>query len=196
MKLIRTYSLFPFILAMISLVFVSSVFAKGLTHHAVQIDEPQRLQLTNGESKIIETGNPFKRVSVANPEVVDQIVLSPSQVYLSGKSVGVTHETKGAQVKYWDAVIFASGWLVGQWVFRGYEAHVRPGKRLLKLVLLAGVFFAIHQLAGRPWFYGLLILMATGMAILHGYWFHYRHGIHWRTAEPREKYLRLIGKLK
>jgi len=90
MKLIRTYSLFPFFLAMICSVFVPSVFAQGLTHHAVQIDEPQRLQLTRGESKIIETGSPFKRASVANPEVVDQIVLSPSQIYLSGKSVGVT----------------------------------------------------------------------------------------------------------
>ncbi len=99
-------------------------------------------------------------------------------------------------MNYWDAVVFVSGWLVGQWLFRGYEAHVRPSKRLVKLVLLAVVFFAIHQLAGRLWFYGLLMVMAVGTAVLHGYWFHYRHGIHWRTAEPREKYLRLIGKLK
>ena len=99
-------------------------------------------------------------------------------------------------MNYWDAVIFVSGWLVGQWVFQGYEAHVRHSKRLVKLVLLAAVFFAIHQLAGRGWFYGLLMVMAACMAILHGYWFHYRHGIHWRTAEPREQYLRLIGRLK
>ena len=99
-------------------------------------------------------------------------------------------------MKYWDAVIFVSFWLGGQWVFRGYEAHVRPSKRLVKLILLAVVFFAIHQVAGRTWFYAILMAMTTGMAILHGYWFHYRHGIHWRTAEPREKYLRLIGKLK
>ncbi len=90
MKLIRTYSLFPFFLAMMYSIFVPIVFGQGLTHQAVQIDEPQRLQLTNGESKIIETGSPFKRASVANPEVVGQIVLSPSQIYLSGKSVGVT----------------------------------------------------------------------------------------------------------
>ena len=99
-------------------------------------------------------------------------------------------------MNYWDAVVFVSGWLIGQRAFRGYEAHVSPGKRLAKFALLAGVFFAIHQLAGRQWFYSLLIVMAAGMALLHGYWFHYRHGIHWRTAEPREKYLRLIGKLK
>jgi len=99
-------------------------------------------------------------------------------------------------VAYWDAVLFISGWLAGQWVFRGYEAHVRPSKKLVKLVLLTVVFFGIHQVMGRLWFYGLLLLMAACMAFLHVYWFQYRHGIHWRTAEPREKYLRLIGKLK
>ncbi|MEJ2349984.1 MAG: hypothetical protein P8Y03_09375 [Anaerolineales bacterium] len=25
------------------------------------------------------------------------------------------------------------------------------------------------------------------------YWFHFRHGVHWRTAEPRDRYLQLIG---
>ncbi len=99
-------------------------------------------------------------------------------------------------MNYWDAVVFVSGWLIGLRVFRGYDAHISLGRRLTKFVLLAAVFAAVHQFAGRPWFYGLLVVMAAGMALLHGYWFHYRHGIHWRTAEPREKYLRLIGKLR
>ena len=99
-------------------------------------------------------------------------------------------------MSYWDAAVFVTGWLIGLRVFRGYDAHVRPSRRLIKFGLLAVVFFAIHRLAGRQWFYGVLLVMAAGIAFLHGYWFHYRHGIHWRTAEPREKYLRLIGKLK
>jgi hypothetical protein len=99
-------------------------------------------------------------------------------------------------VNYWDALVFASGWLIGQLVFSGYEAHVRPRKRMIKFAFLAAVFFAVHQLVGRQWFYGLLIAMAAGIALLHGYWFQHRHGIHWRTAEPRERYLRLIGKPK
>ncbi len=100
------------------------------------------------------------------------------------------------QVNYWDAVFFVSGWAIAQWVFRGYEAHVRPSKRVAKFVLLALVFAAVHLLAGRWWFYALLALMAACIAFLHGYWFHYRHGIHWRTAEPSDRYLRLIGKLR
>jgi len=95
---------------------------------------------------------------------------------------------------YLDAAVFVAGWLVGQVVFAGYEAHVRPMKKLTKLLVLAAVFFAIHQLAGRTWFYGALAVLATGIGVLHGYWFHHRHGIHWRTAQPREEYLRLIGK--
>ncbi len=90
MMQIRSYLLFPFLLMVLPLVSVSIVFGEGLTHQAVQIESPQHLQLTNGESKIIETDSPFKRASVANPDIVDQIVLSPSQIYLSGKAVGVT----------------------------------------------------------------------------------------------------------
>ena len=90
MMQIRSYSLLSFLLVIMPVVYVPIAFGQGLTHQAVQVESPQQLQLTNGESKIIETGNPFKRASIANPEVADQIVLSPRQIYLSGKSVGVT----------------------------------------------------------------------------------------------------------
>ena len=68
----------------------TSAFGAGLTHQAVQVNEPQQLRLTVGESKIIETDAAFKRASVANPEVADQIVLSPKQIYLAGKAAGTT----------------------------------------------------------------------------------------------------------
>jgi pilus assembly protein CpaC len=63
---------------------------EGLTTQAVQINEPQELRLTVGESRIVETETSFKRASVANPEISDQIVLSPKQIYLAGKGVGTT----------------------------------------------------------------------------------------------------------
>ena len=71
--------------------------AEGLTHQAVQVNTPQILNLTVGESKIVETGAPFKRASVANPDVADQIVLSTKQVYLAGKAVGTTTLTLWGQ---------------------------------------------------------------------------------------------------
>lgn len=94
---------------------------------------------------------------------------------------------------YLDMTIFFGGWLVAQILFKGYEAHVPWVKRISKLAVLFLIFLAIYYFWGRWVFYGLLGLMAVGIGILHGYWFHVRHGIHWRTAEPCEKYLRLIG---
>ena len=96
---------------------------------------------------------------------------------------------------YLDMFIFFAGWLVGQLLFQGYEAHVPWTKRIAKLVFLAAVFLPIRYWAGREWFYALLAVMAVAMGILHGYYFHFRHGIHWRTAQPRDKYLQLIGDL-
>ncbi len=95
-----------------------------------------------------------------------------------------------------DVVIFYAGWLLGLFVFRGYAAHVTLTKQLTKIVLLSFIFWNIHYFGGRSVYYSVLVAMAGAMAILHGYWFHIRHGIHWRTAQPRDKYLRLIGHTK
>jgi pilus assembly protein CpaC len=63
---------------------------EGLTLQAVQVNTPQVLHLTVGESKIVESGSSFKRASVANPDVANQIVLSTKQLYLAGINVGTT----------------------------------------------------------------------------------------------------------
>ncbi len=63
---------------------------EGLTLQAVQVNTPQVLRLTVGESKIVESGSSFKRASVANPDIADQIVLSTKQLYLAGIDVGTT----------------------------------------------------------------------------------------------------------
>ncbi|MDH5563134.1 MAG: type II and III secretion system protein family protein, partial [Nitrospirota bacterium] len=68
----------------------TGAWGEGLTTQAVQVNELQSLRLAVGESKIVETGAPFKRASVANPDVADQIVLSPKQIYLAGKVAGTT----------------------------------------------------------------------------------------------------------
>ena len=92
---------FPFtsILLALGLVLVgyTGALGEGLTTQAVQVNELQRLGLTVGESRIVETKMSFKRASVANPEVADQIVLSPKQIYLAGKAVGTTTLTLWGQ---------------------------------------------------------------------------------------------------
>lgn len=90
MKQIRLYAILPFLMALLPFPLVGTVFGEGLTHQAVQVDTPQVLRLTMGESKIVETPAVFKRASVANPDISEQIVLSPKQIYLTGKAIGTT----------------------------------------------------------------------------------------------------------
>ena len=95
---------------------------------------------------------------------------------------------------YFDIALYVSIWVGAQIAFHGYEAHVSLAKRITKFLVLSCLLFAIYRYAGRAYFYGVLGLLSVGIGILHGYWFHYKHGIHWRKAEPREKYYQLIGK--
>jgi hypothetical protein len=97
---------------------------------------------------------------------------------------------------YLDALVFIIIWLAAQTVFHGFETHVPLTKKLTKFIVLAASLSGIYALVGRGAYYGMLALMAVGIGILHGYYFHYRHGIHWRTAEPRDRYLTLIGEMK
>lgn len=53
----------------------------------------ERVAVTVGKSVLISAPAPLARVSVANPQVADALVLTPRQVYLMGKSVGVTNVT-------------------------------------------------------------------------------------------------------
>ena len=102
MKQIRLYAILPFLMALLPFPLVGSVFGEGLTHQALQVSTPQVLRLTMGESKIVETPTMFKRASVANPEISEQIVLSQKQIYLTGKAIGTTTLTlwgKNGQVE-------------------------------------------------------------------------------------------------
>ena len=91
-----------------------------------------------------------------------------------------------------DIAVFAVIWALAQWAFNGFEAHLSAARRCAKLVLVAVALGIAYYIGGRPAYYGVIAAMSVGIAVLHGYWFHYRHGIHWRKAEPRDKYLDLI----
>lgn len=66
------------------------VGAQGLADSKAIASEAQRLELGVGKSKVIDLTAPIKRASLANPEVADTVVLSPKQIYLTGKAIGVT----------------------------------------------------------------------------------------------------------
>jgi len=51
---------------------------------------PAAVQLAAGKSVVLETASPVRRVSVAAPEVAQVLVLSPTQVYVTGVKPGGT----------------------------------------------------------------------------------------------------------
>src|SRR5919108_1800151 len=54
---------------------------------------PQKLNLVVGKSLVIDTPVAIKRVSLANPDIADTVVISPRQIYLTGKAIGTTNLT-------------------------------------------------------------------------------------------------------
>jgi pilus assembly protein CpaC len=75
----------------------------------VEQREIQRLDLTAGKSRILDLPVAIKRASLANPDVADTVVLSPTQLYITGKSTGVTNLTlwneSGKMMGMYDVVI-------------------------------------------------------------------------------------------
>src|SRR5713226_8386365 len=49
-----------------------------------------RLEVTIGKSQVLNLQEPFTRVSVTNPAIADVFVVTPNQILINGKSVGVT----------------------------------------------------------------------------------------------------------
>jgi pilus assembly protein CpaC len=51
---------------------------------------PEHLSVTAGKSVILESQTPVKRFSIALPQIADVLVLTPRQVYVTGRAPGVT----------------------------------------------------------------------------------------------------------
>lgn len=60
---------------------------------AMEQRDIQKLELTVGKSKVLDLPVVIKRASLANPDIADTVVLSPTQIYVTGKTTGVTNLT-------------------------------------------------------------------------------------------------------
>jgi hypothetical protein len=80
-------------------------------------------------------------------------------------------------------------------VFNNFEKHLPVQRRVLKLFIVVGVLAVIGILFGRFAFWGIITLMTIGQVYLHGIYFP-KHGINGLTAEPHDKYLEVINKMK
>src|SRR5690349_12939657 len=61
--------------------------------HLMKMPEPQQVSLVVGKSSVIDMPTVIKRASLADPQVADAIVLSPRQIYVTGKGYGTTNLT-------------------------------------------------------------------------------------------------------
>jgi pilus assembly protein CpaC len=79
----------------VSLWFLSSFAssAQAPSQRAIRTYTPQKLNLILGKSLVIDTPVAINRVSLANPDIADTVVISPRQIYLTGKAVGTTNLT-------------------------------------------------------------------------------------------------------
>ena len=55
--------------------------------------DPQQLSLVVGKSTVVTMPVPIKRASLADPHIADAMVLSPRQIYVTGKGYGTTNLT-------------------------------------------------------------------------------------------------------
>lgn len=63
------------------------------TMSAQASQDVQALDLVLGKSTVVNVPVPIKRASLANPAIADAIVLSPKQIYVTGKGFGSTNLT-------------------------------------------------------------------------------------------------------
>jgi pilus assembly protein CpaC len=68
----------------------SQAGAETVAFPAIVTDAPQRLNLTAGSSVVIDTRAKLRRASLANPDVADAVIISPQQIYVTGKNIGST----------------------------------------------------------------------------------------------------------
>lgn len=88
---------FPVLLAsfllVLALISAGQIQAEELSRVKLDPTSPQKVTLVVGKSIIIGTPEPVKRVSLVTPEIADAMVLTPRQIYLTGKGPGTTNVT-------------------------------------------------------------------------------------------------------
>lgn len=71
-----------------------AAMAKSGDVHLVSFSkDPQQLSLVVGKSTVVNMPEPITRASLADPQIADAMVLSPKQIYVTGKGYGTTNLT-------------------------------------------------------------------------------------------------------
>lgn len=93
--------------------------------------------------------------------------------------------------RWFDVAVVMSIFGIGSILFGRFEEHKPRGRRVLKVVIVLTVIVGLAATAGRAWAYSLLSIPLIGAAWVHLYWLP-KHGVNGWTAEPRDRYLKLL----
>jgi len=92
---------------------------------------------------------------------------------------------------WFDLAVVMSIFAVGSIFFGHFEEHKPKPRRLLKVVIFAGITLALSA-AGLRWVaYTIIGLFGLAAAYVHLRWLP-SHGINGWTGEPKEKYYELL----
>ena len=78
--------------AMLATVGVASA-NESIVRKVSGVPDSQQMSLVVGQSAVVDLSVPIKRASLADPQIADAIVLSPKQIYVTGKGYGTTNLT-------------------------------------------------------------------------------------------------------
>lgn len=92
-------------------------------------------------------------------------------------------------------VVFVIAGIAYFLAFNNFEKHLPAERRMIKLFTVLGILAIIGTLLGRYVFWSLIALMTMGQIYIHGLYFP-KQGINGLTAEPYDKYLEVIEKMK
>lgn len=66
---------------------------ESIVKKVTSVPDSQQMSLVVGKSTVVDLSVPIKRASLADPQIADAIVLSPKQIYVTGKGYGTTNLT-------------------------------------------------------------------------------------------------------
>ncbi len=72
---------------------VAAAASDGVVQSTHSTREAQQVSLVVGKSTVVDMPVAIKRASLADPQIADAIVLSPRQIYVTGKGFGSTNLT-------------------------------------------------------------------------------------------------------
>jgi len=82
-----------YVLSLVLLGLVFSAISRAADSLPPEIEKPKKLQIVIGKSIILKSPKPVKRVSIADPDIAAFVLLSPNEIYVTGKASGITNLT-------------------------------------------------------------------------------------------------------